>query len=121
MEVTRIKKSTVKKIIWTLAILCLGIILCFCALGFIYSLQDASLQNTWKSDETGKVLTFTEDEYVEFKDISSKKGIYHILSPNTMEYTIDGKTFKMNYYIEESKLYWGIDQEHMECFSRKWL
>lgn len=119
MEITSIKKSTVKKIIGALVILFLGIILCFCALGFIYSLQDASLQNTWKSDETGRILTFT-DEYVELKGVSSK-GMYHILSPNTMEYTINGKTFKMNYYIEENKLYWGIDQEHMECFSKKWL
>ena len=120
MEITNIKKSTIKKIIWAFGILCLVIILGFCALGFIYSLQDASLQNTWRSDETGQVLTFTEDDYVYLQGISSR-GIYHILSPNTMEYTIDGKTFKMRYYIEENKLYWGIDQEHMECFSRKWL
>lgn len=120
MAITSTTSSRVKKLIGALIILSLVIILCFCALGFIYSLQDASLQNTWQSEETGRILTFTEDEYVEFKENSSK-GIYHILSPNTMEYTINGKTFKMNYYIEENKLYWGIDQQHMECFSRKWL
>jgi len=114
------KGTKIKKITAILSGLGLVMCICFLALKFIYTLQDDSLQNTWKSEETGQVLTFMEDGKVEFEsDLSN--GIYHILSPNAMEYTIDGKTFKMNYYIEDNKLYWGIDKEHMECFSKKWL
>ena len=85
----------------------------------MYNMQNISLQNTWCSEETGQVLTFTEDERVEFKG-NLPSGIYHILSPKNMEYTIDGKTFQMIYYIKDSKLYWGTDENHLECFKRVW-
>ena len=86
----------------------------------MHNIQNLILQNTWRSEETGQVLTFTDDNLVEF-DGNLPDGIYHILSPNTMEYTIDNKTFKMIYQIEENKLYWGIDESNMECFVKVWL
>lgn len=86
----------------------------------MYNIQNVTLQNTWRSEETGQILTFNENEQVEFEG-NLGDGIYHILSPNTMEYTIDGKTFKMIYRIEKNKLYWGIDEEHLECFVKIWF
>lgn len=85
----------------------------------MYTIQNVSLQSTWRSEETGQVLTFTKDERVEFRG-NLPNGIYHILSPKTMEYTVDGKTFQMIYHIEDYKLYWGTDEEHLECFVKVW-
>ena len=108
-----------KKIILAICGLTAIFILCFLVLKFMYTIQNTTLQSTWRSEETGQVLTFTNDNLVQFEgDLSS--GIYHILSPGTMEYTIDGKTFQMLYRIEKNKLYWGIDEAHLESFVRTW-
>ena len=109
-----------KKLILAIFILLLVVIICFLVLKFMHDIQNLTLQNTWRSEETGQVLTFTHDNLVEF-DGNLPDGIYHILSPNTMEYTIDNKTFKMIYQIEKNKLYWGIDESNMECFVKVWL
>lgn len=86
----------------------------------MHNQQNIVLQSTWRSEETGQVLTFNENNHVEFEG-DLPDGIYHILSPNTMEYTIDDKTFKMFYHIEENKLYWGIDETHLESFVKVWF
>lgn len=82
-------------------------------------MQNTTLQSTWRSEETGQVLTFNENNQVKLEG-HLPDGIYHILSPNTMEYTTDGKTFRMVYHIEDNKLYWGIDENHLECFEKVW-
>ena len=111
--------SIQKKIILAVCGLTTIFILCFLVLKFMYTIQNTTLQSTWRSEETGQVLTFTEHNSVEFEG-NLPSGIYHILSPSTMEYTIDGKTFQMLYRIEKNKLYWGLDKDHLECFVRTW-
>lgn len=100
--------------------ICVIFITCFSLLRFMYAMDHVSLQSTWRSEETGQELTFTDQDCVQIKG-SSSSGIYHILSPDTMEYTIDGKTFKMIYHIEGKKLYWGLDENSLECFRKVWF
>lgn len=95
----------------------LFIALAFGALFFMYKNEEPVLTHSWQSDETGVVLTFTEEGTVIFKD-NLPSGIYHIVSPNSMEYTVDQKTFLMCYRIENKKLYWGMDESSLESFSR---
>lgn len=95
--------------------LCITIIVCFVILKLTYKRQNITLQGTWQSEETGQILTFTSDGNVDIKGNLSN-GIYHIISPNTMEYTVDGKTFQMIYHIEDRKLYWGLDEMSLESF-----
>lgn len=95
----------------------LFIVLAFGALFFVYKNEEPVLTHSWQSDETGVVLTFTEEGTVTFKD-NLPSGVYHIVSPNSMEYTVDQKTFLMCYRIENKKLYWGMDESSLESFSR---
>lgn len=90
---------------------------CFCILKLTYLSQNAVLQSKWRSEETGQVLTFTEDNKVKLEN-SKATGIYYIRTPEKMEYTIEGKSFQMIYRIDGNKLYWGLDSENLECFSK---
>ncbi|MBE6023477.1 MAG: hypothetical protein E7231_09620 [Cellulosilyticum sp.] len=116
---TRGKWNIQTKIIGVICALILIFICCFFMLKFMYNMQNTTLQSTWKSDETGQILSFTPDNRVVF-DGGSSNGIYYILSTDTMEYTIEGQTFQMMYYIKDQKLYWGIDKNHLECFTKRW-
>ncbi len=109
-----------KKLILAISGLLVVVVICFLVLKFMNSMQNVGLQNKWRSEETKQVLIFKENNQVEFAG-DLPDGIYHILSPNTMEYTIDNKTFKMIYRIEKNKLYWGMDEEHLECFEMVWF
>lgn len=114
------RKNIRKKTILAIGGLFLVIMTCFFILKFMHNLENTPLQSTWRSEETGQILTFKENQQVTFKGYSSN-GIYHILSPNTIEYTIDNKTFNMIYHVEKNKLYWGMDEEHLECFVKTWF
>lgn len=112
------KKNKRKKYILILMILLLVGVIFFFILKELQKRENVVLQRTWQSQETGIVLTFTPDHQVVFKgDLSS--GTYHIISQNTMEYTIEDQTFLMTYHVEKEKLYWGIDENHLECFDLK--
>ncbi len=76
-----------------------------------------TLIGAWRSKETGEQIIFTEDGLVKFNN-TAKTGSYIILSATKMEYTIDNKTFVMHYYIEGRELFWGIDDDSLENFSR---
>lgn len=80
--------------------------------------ENPSLIGKWVSTETGTTIKFTQDERV-IISASALTGTYHIISPNTMEYTIDGLTFTMLYRIDDRYLYWGMSEEALECFKRK--
>ena len=94
------------------------LVISFLSLNFFKQKETITLVHTWQSDETGQILTFTKDGSVTFKN-NLPTGTYRIISPNTLEYTIDGMSFEMIYTIEENKLYWGIDEAHLETFSAK--
>ncbi len=107
-----------KKIMLIIGSIGLMIIICFGVLKFMDGYQHITLQSTWQSEETSQVLTFTSDGRVKFNG-NLPSGTYYIISPNKMEYTINGQTFQMVYKIEEQKLYWGLDEQSMERY--KWL
>lgn len=112
----RSKHSNVKRILLIISII-LFLFIAFGILYWTYKNQAPSLTHKWQSDETGVILTFTEEGTVTFEN-ELPNGTYHIMSPNTMEYTIDNKTFLMFYRIDEKKLYWGVNEEALESFSR---
>lgn len=109
------RKSRCRGIIIILLVIAL-LSISFLCLAVLKQKETTSLVGTWTSEETGVVLTFTKEGKVTFKDNLSQ-GIYRIISPNTIEYTIDNMSFEMFYTIEEGKLYWGIDEENKETFS----
>lgn len=111
----RKKKKPYKKYIGMGIGLCSILVVCFILLKIMYTNQNITLQNTWQSKETGQIITFDDKGYVTVKGKLSS-GIYHILSPNTMEYTIDGKTFEMKYHIVDQTLYWGLNDHLLESF-----
>ena len=92
------------------------LVISFFCLAFLKQKEAITLVHTWQSEETGEVLTFTKDGKVTFKN-NLPEGVYRIISPNTIEYTVGNMSFQMIYTIEDDKLYWGIDQEHLEIFS----
>ena len=94
------------------------LVVSFLSLNFFKQKETITLVHTWQSDETGQILTFTKDGNVTFKN-NLPSGTYRIISPNTLEYTINGMSFEMIYTIEENKLNWGIDEAHLETFSAK--
>lgn len=89
----------------------------FLCLAFLKQKEAVNLVGTWTSEETGIVLTFTKEGNVVFKN-SLSQGIYRIISPNTIEYTVEDMSFQMIYAIEDGKLHWGVDEEHLETFIR---
>ncbi|WP_054742977.1 hypothetical protein [Cellulosilyticum ruminicola] len=114
---------TKKNHIWFKAILMLAfiagvLVASFFILNFTAAYEQPTLVGTWVSTETDASVKFTEDEHVKLST-STLIGTYHIISPNTMEYTIDGLTFIMSYHIEGRYLYWGMDEETLECFKRR--
>lgn len=111
----RKKKKTNKKKVFMCIGLCLILAICFIVLKMMYIRQNVTLQNTWQSKETGQILTFNSNGSVDIKG-KSEGGIYHIISPNTMEYTVDGKTFQMIYQIVDRTLYWGLNDRSLESF-----
>lgn len=102
----------------TLGLIISILILSFFSLAFVKSYETPTLLGRWISEETGTILEFTSKGTVIIKD-STMKGIYHIISPDTMEYTINDFSFIMSYAIEGRNLYWGIDENHLESFVRK--
>lgn len=110
------KKTNVRYLILILLML-LFLIVAFGILYWTNKNEAPSLTHKWQSDETGVILTFTNEGTVTFEN-NLPNGSYHIMSPNTMEYTIDNKTFLMFYRVEKDKLYWGINEEALESFSR---
>lgn len=112
----RSNHSKLKRILLIMSII-LFLFIAFGILYWAYKNQAPSLTHKWQSDETGVILTFTEEGTVTFEN-GLPNGTYHIMSPNTMEYTIDNKTFLMFYRIDEKKLYWGVNEEALESFSR---
>ena len=114
------KRRIEKKLGIGLGSLAIILVICFLVLKGMYSLTDTTLYGKWRSTETGQIVCFTEDEKVTFEgDLPS--GYYHILSPGKIEYTIDHKTFQMIYRIEDNKLYWGVDETHLEKFDKTWF
>lgn len=113
--VTFNNQNTKKKKALMIIILCLILIVSFFSLKLVYHRQNITLQSTWKSEKTGQILKFTSNNHVDFKG-NLPYGIYHIISPNKMEYTVNEKTFLTFYKIEDSKLYWGLDENELECF-----
>jgi hypothetical protein len=80
--------------------------------------QSPDLIGTWISKESGLSVTFQEDGQVlvEGKSYTPK---YILTKPNQMFYTIEDKTFVMEYALEGRELYWFIEGENEEVFSRK--
>ena len=111
----RKKKKSSKKYIKMGIGLGIILIVCFVVLKIMSMSQNVTLQNTWQSKETGQIVRFDNTGKVTIKGKSSF-GIYHIISPNTMEYTIDGKTFEMKYHIVDQTLYWGLSDRSLESF-----
>ena len=111
----RKKKKSNKKYIKMGIGLGIILIICFISLKIMSISQNVTLQNTWQSKETGQIVRFDDKGKVMIKGKSSS-GIYHIISPNTMEYTIDGKTFEMKYHIVDQTLYWGLSDRSLESF-----
>lgn len=107
-----------QKKLWMLLLIVSVLAVSFLTLGSMNDYENPSLIGKWLSTETGSTVKFTEDERVVLS-ASSLTGTYHIISPNMMEYTIDGLTFTMSYRIEGRYLYWGINDEALECFKRK--
>lgn len=116
MYTTKHYKS--QKKIWMLLLIVSVLAVSFLTLGSMNDYENPSLTGKWVSTETGETVKFTQDEHVTLS-ASSLIGTYHIISPNTMEYTIDNLTFTMSYRIEGRYLYWGINDEALECFRRK--
>ena len=111
------RKPRYKGIVVLLVVL--GVLsLSFLSLAFLKQEESITLVHTWQSEETSQILTFTEDGKVLFKN-NLPEGTYRIISPNTLEYTVEGMSFQMIYAIEENKLHWGIDKENLEIFSPK--
>lgn len=109
------KQNSRRKRVTMIIVCCLILIISFLLLKEVYHQQNITLQSTWQSEETGQVLTFTsKGEVILRGDLPS--GIYHIISPNKLEYTVDGKTFLSIYKIEDKKLYWGLNENELECF-----
>ena len=77
-----------------------------------------SLIDTWQSEETNQILSFTTDGRVISKSNPSI-NTYRIISPTLLEYTIDDKTFQMYYHIEDDILYWGLNELNLEKFNRR--
>lgn len=111
----RRKQNQNKKKVFISIGVCLILAICFILLKVMYTRQNVTLQNTWQSKETGQILSFNANGSVDIKGKSSD-GIYHIISPNTMEYTVDGKTFEMIYHIVDRTLYWGLNDASLESF-----
>lgn len=110
-------RASHQKMMMTLLILSLFLFLlaAFILLKWVQQINAPILTRTWQSEDTGVVLTFTENGSVDFKE-DLPSGTYHIVSPNTMEYTIEGKTFVMIYELKDKKLYWGMDKDKLEVF-----
>lgn len=75
-----------------------------------------SLVGKWISAETGKTVDFEENGIVKVDNIIT--GEYKITNPGLIIYKIEGRTFEMNYKIEERTLVWGLPHEE-EKFERK--
>lgn len=111
------KQKRTSNIIILIVSMCLLVAVAFGVLYWVNKNDELTLTHKWKSEETGIVLTFTNEGKVVFNsDLPS--GTYHIISPTTMEYTIEGKTFLMTYQIKDKKLYWGMDENTLESFKR---
>lgn len=113
-RIIRKKQNTKKKKSFLIG-LCLILVFSFILLKLMYRHQNVTLQNTWQSKETGQIISFNMDGTVDIKG-KSLSGIYHIISPNTMEYTVGGRTFQMIYRIVDASLYWGLNDTSLERF-----
>lgn len=109
--------KTLKTLVVIFSAITVFLACCFSMLKISYNAQNAVLQNKWRSEETGQVLTFTNDNQVKFEN-SDETGTYYIRTATKMEYSVDGKCFQMVYHIQDNKLYWGLDPDTLECFSK---
>lgn len=78
--------------------------------------NNPSLIGKWISEETGKVVEFTEDGVLIVDEL--KTGKYILESPQVMIYEVEGYTFEMEYHINQRSLVWGLPEEK-EKFERK--
>ena len=117
-EMYTTKHHISQKKLWMLLLIISVLAVSFLTLGSMNNYENPSLTGKWISTETGATVKFTQDERV-ILSASPLTGTYHIISPNTMEYTIDDLTFTMSYRIEGRYLYWGMNDEAQECFKRK--
>ncbi|WP_069997702.1 hypothetical protein [Cellulosilyticum sp. I15G10I2] len=113
-----LKSISKKNIFIVLLLILLGC--SFLSLSAYRNYNTPTLIGKWKSHETNQVITFTEEGLVTF-DNTNKTGVYTILSPSKMEYTIDNKTFIMYYYLEGRNLSWGINNDTLEHFSKSFV
>lgn len=112
------KRQSRYKSLMAILLVVVILIISFLSLAFLKQKEAIGLVGTWVSEQTGVVLTFTQEGKVLFKDHQSE-AIYRIISPNTIEYTVDNMSFQMIYSIEDDKLHWGVDEQHLETFSWK--
>ena len=89
------------------------LVISFFVLSFVHHYEEPKLIGRWVSTETGVTVKFTKGEKVTIST-SPLTGTYHIISPNTMEYTIDDLTFTMYYHIEDRSVYWGLTEAEAE-------
>ena len=80
--------------------------------------QNPDLMGEWISKETGRCVTFLENGQVLLED-KNYIPTYVITKPNEMIYTIEDKTFLMEYSLEKRELSWGIKGQDRELFQRK--
>ncbi len=90
----------------------------FTILKLIGKKNNVDLTSTWQSTQTNQILTFKKDGTVDLVG-NVPNGVYTIIKPNQMEYTVDGKTFVMSYEIKDGMLYWGLNKDKLESF--KWI
>lgn len=94
----------------------LGIIIWF-GVEFYGTYNNPTLEGEWVSEETGQTVEFMDNGHILVDYIET--GSYIIISPNIMEYTIEGQKFNMYYKLEQRNLIWGVDGEENERFERK--
>ncbi|HHX59915.1 MAG TPA: hypothetical protein GX707_04125 [Epulopiscium sp.] len=109
------KKSNISIIITSIFIIIIGIVVRE-GISFNKTYNNPSMIGQWLSQQTGKVVEFTDVGIVNVDQI--KAGEYSIKSENLLVYTIEGHTFEMNYKIEKRNLTWGLAGEE-EKFDRK--
>ena len=112
------KKKKQSKYIIVSTIISLFLISSIFLINIFSNIDRDSLIGKWKSELTNQVVYFTSDGEVKL-DSTDITGTYHIISPNTMEYTISDMSFEMMYKIDDNKLYWGVDESKFEVFIPK--
>lgn len=81
-------------------------------------LTNDSLYDKWESTESSTIVKFYKNGKVkiEGEDISAN---FLLLNEDKMEYTVEGKKFNMYYKVDDDLLYWGVNLDNLEKFTRK--